>query len=97
MRSIHLLPGWHPLLLHSKKPSPALLYSGGIVEAVLDSNGLVLPKSVFMSGRERVAKIDQGYPQRRTFLFDAPYEAYNYSLASRARRWLPLKGFFLAL
>ena len=42
-------------------------------------------------------KIDQGYPQRRTFLFDAPYEAYNYSLASRARRWLPLKGFFLAL
>ena len=42
-------------------------------------------------------KIDQGYPQRCIFLFDALYEAYTYPLARRGRRWLPLKGFFLAL
>jgi hypothetical protein len=86
-----------PPTTHEEKPSPALLYSGGIVEAVHDPNGLFLPKSLFMSGRERVAKIDQGYPQRRTFLFDALYEAYTYPLARRGRRWLPLKWLLQAL
>ena len=31
-------------------------------------------------------KIDQGYPQRCIFLFDALYEAYTYPLARRGRR-----------
>ena len=85
MCPIHLLPGWHPLLLHTKKPSPALLYSGGIVEAVHDPNGLFLLKSLFMSGRERAQKSTRVI-QRCIFLFDALYEAYTYPLARRGRR-----------
>jgi hypothetical protein len=50
------ITGLAPPPTHTKKPSPALLYSGGIVEAVHDPNGLFLLKSLFMSGRERAPK-----------------------------------------